>query len=148
MAVPNLPFDEYRACAFQSSKHREMAYVVFSLAYGTFLLLSTAHLQRSDAFCVKDVFASVIIVYSAKRYVGCPTRVGVVPSLLDKIREDATIYCLVVSTGHVLFLFFQVFAPVSDPVNLRSTAHDKLHTGSDETSSWGVSPGPKYCNGG
>ena len=59
-----------------------------------------------------------------------------------------TIYFLVLSTGHILFHFFKVFAPVSDPVNIRSTVHDMLHAGSGGASSWGVSPGPKYCNEG
>ena len=43
MVVPDLPFVEYRICTFQPSKHREMIYVVLSLAYGTFILFSTVH---------------------------------------------------------------------------------------------------------
>ena len=89
--------------------------------------------------------ALLFIVYTAKRYRDL-TRGSGIPSLLEKILQDATTYFLVVFTGHVLFLFFEIFAPVSDTVNMRSAAHDKLRTGFNETSSWGVSPGPKYCN--
>ena len=89
--------------------------------------------------------ALLFIVYTAKRY-RVLTRGGGIPSLLDKIRQDATTYFLVLSTGNTLFLFFEVFAPVSDIFNMCSTANGMLHTGSDETSSSGVSPGPSYWN--
>ena len=123
-----------------------MAYVVLSLAYGTSFLLSAVHPPMLNAFRVKDTLALLFIVYTAKRYRGL-TRVGGVPSLLNKIRQDATTYFLVLASGHILFLFFEVFAPVSDPVDLRATAHDDLHIGSDEASSWVVSPDPKSNEG-
>ena len=148
MAFPDLPFDEYRNCAFQSLKHREMAYVALSLAYGTFFLLSIVHPPTSDPFCTKDALALLIIVYSAKRHAGGFARVGGVPNLLDKILRDATTYFLVLSTGHALFLFFEIFAPVSDTVSMYSTAYDESRTGSDESSSWGVSCRPRYWDKG
>ena len=93
---------------------------------------STIHPQASNLFRVKDALALLIIVYSAKRQDGGLTRVGGVPNLFDKIRQDATMYFLVLSTGNLLFLFFQIFAPVSDQrVGLRSAAHDKSHIGLD-----------------
>ena len=89
----------------------------------------TAHTPAPDPFLVKDALTLFIIIYSAKR--GCRIRVDGVPSLLDKIIQDATTYFLVLSTGHLLLLFFEVFAPVSDyPVDLCSTIHEELHTGS------------------
>jgi hypothetical protein len=132
MVAPNLPFDEYRICAFQLWKNKEVIHVVLSLVYGTFFLLFHRPSPTSNPFLVKDALALLIIVYSAKRHNGGLARVGGVPSLLDKIRQDATIYFLVLSTGHLLFLFFEIFAPVSDhPVDLRSAAHDKPHIGFD-----------------
>ena len=148
MVFPDLPFDEYQNCAFQASKSREMTYAVLSLAYGTFFVLSAVHPPTPDTFCVKDVLALVIIVYSAKRHAGGSALVDGVPSLLEKILQDATTYFLFLTTGHVLFLSFEVFAPVSNPVDLHSTTHDKSHTGSDENSSWVVSRYPKYRNDG
>ena len=129
MVLPDLPLNEYQICASQPLKHSQTIYAVLSLAYGTFFLFSTVHLPSSNAFCVKDVLALLIIVYSAKRHGGGHARVGGVPSLLDKIRQDATTYFLVLATGHILFLLFEIFAPVSGPVNLRFTAHDRLHIG-------------------
>ena len=148
MVFPDLPLDEYRICAYQLSKNREVIYVVLSLLYGTFFLLLTVHPPTSDPICVKDALALLIIVYSAKRHAGGLSRVGGVPSPLDKICQDVTTYFLVLFTGHTLCLFFEVFTPVSDPVNLCSIPHDNLRVGRNETSTWGVSHCPKYCNEG
>lgn len=35
------------------------------------------------------------------------------PSIFDRILQDATVYFLVIFTGHLLVIFFEVFAPVS-----------------------------------
>ena len=35
------------------------------------------------------------------------------PGLLDKILRDATVYFLVLFTGHLVFIFIELFAPVS-----------------------------------
>ena len=123
MVVPDLPFDEYRICAFQLWKREEIIPVALLLAYGTFFPLSAIRLPASNPFCVKDASALLIIVYSAKRH-GL-TRVGGVPSLLDKVLQDATTYFLFLSTGHLFFLFFELFAVVSvHHVGLHSAAHD------------------------
>ena len=132
MVFPNLPFDEYRACAFQFWETGEVIYVALSLSYGTLFPLSTAHTLASDPFLVKDALALLIIVYSAKHHDGGRARVDGMPSLLDKILQDATVYFLVLSTGHLLLLFFEVFASVSDhPVGLCFAAHERLHIDSD-----------------
>ena len=131
MVFPDFLFDEYRVCFFPLWRERDMAYTALSLAYGTSLQLPTAHSQASNPSLIKDTLALLIIVYSAKRHRDL-TRGGGVPSLLKKIRQDATTYFLVLSTGHLLFLFFQIFAPVSDhPVDVRSAAHNKPHIDSD-----------------
>ena len=62
----------------------------------------------SDSFCAKDILALVIIIYSAKLRAGGLTRVGGMPNL-DKIRQDATTYFLILSTGHLLFFFLRNF---------------------------------------
>ena len=131
MVYPNLPLDEYRACTSQSWETGELIYIALSLAYGTLSPSSTAHTPTPNFFLVKDSLALLTIVYSAKHHDGGRTRVDSVPRLLDKILQDATIYFLVLSTGQLLLLFFEIFAPVSDPVNFRSAAHNKPHTGFD-----------------
>ena len=125
IVIPDLPFDEYQICNFQPWDAGEVTYLALSLVYGTFFLrLSTAHAPASDSFLVKDALALLIVVYSAK---SGGARVYGMPSLLNKILQDATTYFLVLSTGHLLLLFFEVFAPVNDrPVDLCSTAHDQL----------------------
>ena len=114
MVIPDLPLDEYRLCTFQLWKRKEMIFVVLSLVYGTRFLVSAVHPSAFNRCCAADALALVIIVYSAKRHTGGITCVGGVPSLLDKIRRDATTYFLVLATGHLLFLCFEVFTPVSD----------------------------------
>ena len=132
MVFLNLPFDEYQTCIFQLGKTLEVTYLVLSLVYGTFFLLSTAPPPGSNPLLIKDSLALLIIVYYPKHRDGGLSRVGGVPSLLDKIRQDATIYFLILSTGHAIFLFFELFAPVGNrPVDLRSTAHDKPHIALD-----------------
>ena len=132
MVFLHLPFVEYQICVFQLWKTLEVTYLVLSLVYGTFFLLSTAHPPGSNPLLVKDSLALLVIVYYPKHHDGGLSRVGSVPSLLDKIRQDATIYFLILSTGHIIFLFFELLAPVSNrPVDLRSTTHDKPHTALD-----------------
>ena len=124
MVIPDLPFDEFRVCTFQQWKNKEVIHVALSLAYGMLFLLSTVRFPTSNPFWVKDSLVLLTIVYYAKRYGGL-TRDGGVPSLLEKILQDATTYFLFLSTAHLLFVFFQIFAPVSDHrVGLRPAAHD------------------------
>ena len=81
---------------------------------------------------------------SAKHHAGDLARVGGVPSLLKKICQDATAYFLILSTGHLLFLCFEIFTPVSDRrADSLSAAYDKPHADFDETYSWRVSRRPK-----
>ena len=132
MVFPDLPFDEYRACSFQFWETGEVTYVTLSLAYGTLVPSSTTHTPTSDSFLAKDALALLIIVYSAKHRDEGHARVDGAPRLLDKILQDATAYFLVLFTGHLLLLFFELFVPVSDhPVDLCSTVHNKLHIGSN-----------------
>ena len=67
-------------------------------------------------------------------------RVHGVRSLLDTIVEDATIYFLLIFTGHLLMIFLEFFAPVSDHLaDLCSSTHDRLHVGNASTPSREVS---------
>ena len=123
-----------------------MAYVALLLVYGTFFPSSIAHTLASNPFSAKDTLALLIIVYSAKRQHGGLTCASGMPRLLNKILQDATMYFLVLFTGHFLLLFCELFAPVGDPVNLWSTAYDRPYIDPDQIPSWGVSCRPRYCN--
>ena len=104
-----------------------MIYFTLSLVYGTFFPSPSVYTLASDPFTIVDTLALLIIIYSAKRHAGGPARVGGVPSLLDKILQDATTYFLVLSTGHLLSLCFEVFSPVSNrPVDSCPAAYDKI----------------------
>ena len=132
MVFPELPFDGYRICTFQPWKNKELIYILLSLAYGSSVPLFITNSPLSNPALVEDALALLFIVYSVKHHYGGLTRVGGVPSLLKKILQDATMYSFIVSTGHVLFLSFDVFAPVSDrPADLCSATHDEVHIGFD-----------------
>ena len=127
LVSPGFPLDGYQTCNFQPWKVGQVIYFMLSLVYGTFFPLCTDRTLASDPFSVEDSLALLIIVYSAKRHEGGLARVGGMPSLLEKIRQDATMYFLVLSTGHLLLVLFEVFAPVSSyPVDLGSITHDKI----------------------
>ena len=70
-----------------------------------------------------------------------------IPNLLDNIVQGASSYFLVIFTGHVLLILFELFAPVS--VHLLDShpfAHHELHIGADSTSSSEVSHCLGFCN--
>ena len=93
--------------------------------------------QLPTLFLAGDCSAFLIIIYSAKRQ----GLVGVhgVPTILDKILQDATMYFLVIFTGHLFVIFFEIFAPVRDlPVDL-SLRLRRAGSETDATSSCGVS---------
>ena len=78
----------------------------------------------------KDGSAFLIIVYSA-RYRGS-MRVHGMRGLIDTIVEDATVYFLLIFTGHILVILFEYAAPVSDHlVDLCSSTHCKFDTAND-----------------
>jgi len=107
----------------------------------------STHVAAANLLFVKDTSAFLIVVYSAKNR-RLSRAIGV-PSLLDKILQDATIYFLVIFTSHLLLIFFEFLAPVSDlSTGLFSSAHDEVHIGFDPTLSCEVSHRLEYCNKG
>ena len=70
-----------------------------------------------------------------------------VKTLLDTIVEDATVYFLLIFTGHLLTVFLEFFASVSNhPTNLCSSTHDKLYVGNSATPPREVSHHLEYHN--
>lgn len=71
-----------------------------------------------------------------------------VPSLLDRIVQDSTMYFLAIFTSHLLLVFFELFAPVSDfstgPI---FSAPDRPHEGENSATSCEVSHRPEPCDG-
>jgi len=94
---------------------------------------------------VKDVSAFLIVVYSARHR--SRMRARGVQSLLDTIVEDATVYFLLIFTGHILVILLEFFAPVSDDLaDSRSSANDELHIGNNSKPSPIVSHHREYHN--
>ena len=136
--IPDVPFDEYQFCVFQRWRTGEITFNVLSLVYGTSFPSLSIHTTTANPFFIKDTSAFLIVVYSAK-YRGLMRAHGM-PSLLDNIVQGATAYFLVIFTGHLLWIFFELLAPVSDrPADLYSSTHDELHIGTDSTPSCEVS---------
>jgi hypothetical protein len=117
---------------------------MLSLLYGTFCSPSLGiRIIGTNHFFVKDTSAFLIIVFSVKRRARGHT-FGV-PSLLDRIVRDATMYFLVIFSSHLLLILFELFAPVSDFLaDLVSSAHDGPRIGTDSTPSSEVCRHPKH----
>ncbi|KAF9643489.1 hypothetical protein BDM02DRAFT_3264071 [Thelephora ganbajun] len=92
--IPDLPFDEFKACLFHRWRTGVIIYTVVSPVY--------------------DISAFALVVHSARRR--NHARAHGVPSLLDKIVQDATVYFLAIFTCHFLLIFFELFAPA--PIQL------------------------------
>ena len=113
MELPNLPLDVFRLCVFNRWRPGEIINTALSLVYGVFCSSFLGiPIAATDHIFVKDTVAFSIIVYSTK-WRGL-TRARGVPSLLDKIVRDATLYFVVIFTSHLLLVLFEFFAPVSD----------------------------------
>ena len=144
MELPDLPLDVFKLCSFNRWRPGEIINTALSLVYGVFysssLCIPTA---ATNHLFVKDAVAFSIILYSMK-WRG-RTRAHGVPSLLDKIVRDATMYFVVIFTSHLLLVFFEFFAPVSDfSICLFPSTSDEPHKGTDSTPSCEVCHRPKY----
>ena len=110
----------------------------------SFLSVDT-YTAMTDRSIVEDILAFLIVVYTAKRQ--RVMRLDGMPSLLDNIVEGATTYFLVIFTGHLLLILFELFAPVSTRLlSMCSFAYYKLHIGPDSASSSGVSHRFGFCD--
>jgi len=86
---PDVPLEEYQFCIFQRWRTGEVVVTSLTLLY--------------------DTSAFLIIIYSARNrrnmnFTG-------VPNLLDNIVQGASMYFLVIFTGHLLLVLFELFAP-------------------------------------
>ena len=105
---PEIPLEEYRACAFQQWRPGEIAFI----PYGVFCPSIHPSFGIDQPPFIEDCAAFLVIVLSAgKRNLAYA---GGVPSILRGVVEGATIYFLVVFAGQLLFIFFELLAPVSD----------------------------------
>ena len=115
--LPDVPLEEYRICMFQQWRPGEIAFTVVSLLYGVFCPSIPPSCGINQPLSIEDCAAFLVIAFSARKW-GRAHAAGV-PSLLRNILEGATIYFLVVFAGQLLFIFFQLLAPVSDCWNSR-----------------------------
>ena len=125
MELPDLPLDVFQLCVFNRWRPGEVINTVLSLVYGVFCSSSIGiPIAATNHLFFKDIVAFSIIVYSTK-WRGL-TRARGVPSLLDKIVRDATIYFMVIFSSHLLLVFFEFLAPVSNfPACLFSSTSDE-----------------------
>jgi len=138
MEIVDLPFDGFHFCVFQRWRTGEIAFNVLSLLYGMSFPSLGIHTVATNRSFIKDSSAFLIIIYSTKHR--ALVRPRGMPSLLDNIVQGATAYFLIIFTGHLLLVFFELLAPVSDhPADLCSSTHDRLHVGTDSTSPCEVS---------
>lgn len=102
---------------------------------------------RGQPLLRQDTSAFFVIVWSVK--LRGRTRARGVPSLLDKIARDATMYFLVIFTSHLLLILFEFFAPVSDLLTNRYfPTHEGWYVETNPTHPREVSQRPERCDRG
>ena len=139
MVIPDLPFDQFQFCVFRRWRAGEIAYYALSLLYGMSFPPLGIHIATTNPCFIKDSSAFLVIICSTSKHRGLLRAHGIT-SLLDKIVQGATVYFLVIFTGHLLVIFFELLAPVSDhPADLRYFAHGGLHVGTGSAPSCQVS---------
>ena len=139
MVIPDLPFDQFQFCVFRRWRAGEIAYYALSLLYGMSFPPLGIHIATTNPCFIKDSSAFLVIICSTSKHRGLLRAHGIT-SLLDKIVQGATVYFLVIFTGHLLVIFFEFLAPVSDrPADLRYFAHGGLHVGTGSAPSCQVS---------
>ncbi|KAF9648019.1 hypothetical protein BDM02DRAFT_3187465 [Thelephora ganbajun] len=88
-SVPEIDLDPFKVCFCKRWRLGEILFNNFMIAF--------------------DLLVFVIIFATAKRR--GMTRYPGIPTLLDTILRDATLYFILISTGQVLFEMFLFFAP-------------------------------------
>ena len=111
--------DAYRVCFPKRWKLGELVFAGITVAFGTsspnmiFTLGVLIRLtpQTSPRRGIIDLSAFLIILVTAR---GSRGRHGGIPSILDTIMRDATVYFLVMFVCQSVFFMFLFFAPVRD----------------------------------
>ena len=109
--LPDINLDPFKFCVSQVSKLHELIFVNMGVAFGA---SSPSHLRFFDdphgvaTFRpIVDVLAFLIIFFAARK-----PRYSDMPSILDAILRDATLYFVVIFSGQILLDAFILFAPV------------------------------------
>jgi len=118
----------YKACIAPKFRPGELGFSAISVTFGTpsppdfqhnFTLGVLIHfMSRTPLYCgIIDLLAFLIILVTAR---GPRTsRFPGIPSILDAILRDATVYFLLIFASQLVLLFFLYFAPVCDPHYIR-----------------------------
>ena len=124
---PPIPFDSFQLCFVNQKRFQEIAPVSFSLLYGKANSCSLYSLPHKNTISKKkpftDLLVFLIVIWVGYRSGGFG-RPGM-PTILDRIVKDATVYFMVIFTSHFVLECFILFADVShratrpDPVVFR-----------------------------
>ena len=129
MHPPPIPIEAFQYCFFNQGQAQEVTLVSFSLAYGkskkspippTCFQSAVSDLSSSRCFVKPtkrqrsftiDLLAFAIVVWESRRR-GSLGRSDI-PTILDNIVKDATVYFLVIFGSHLVAECCILFAPVS-----------------------------------
>ena len=107
---PEIPLEEYRACAFHQWRPGEIAFTVLSLLHGVFCPSPHPPCGIDQHPSIEVCAAFLVIVFSARKR--SLAHAGGVPSILRGIVEGATVYFLMVFAGQLVFIFFELFVGI------------------------------------
>ena len=134
LPLPEINLDAYKGCLYERWRLGEFVFASQTTIFGTSEPLLKHPAQPSNAFrpvhfpqwAIADVFAfSVIFIVARRPRIRHPR----IPSLLDIILRDATVYFMVIFALQMCFLLFLCFAPVSD-LRLPGGGYPTVLTGS------------------
>jgi len=117
LLLPDINLDAFKTCIHGRWRLGELLFANTAIAFGAPPTPDAFHLWSSDARCIVDVLAFSIILVRAKR--STADRYPGIPSILDTILRDSTVYFTFMFASQLLFQLFLFFAPVSDMIHPR-----------------------------
>lgn len=133
---PAIDYDSFRLCFFNQKEMPQIVILSLSLVFGD--SFSSFPFLRAPVFVPlkkrenkpkltihTDLLAFLIIFWVGRQSVGY--RVSKIPSILDRIVKDATVYFLVIFTSHLIVEGFLIFAPVGSFFFFLSSWCPKAH---------------------
>ena len=127
-SLPEINLDAYKVCLPPRWRPGELSFAGISVTFGTPLPSDSQHnftfgvlmhfASRAPLLCgIIDLLTFLIIFTTARG--SRARRLPGIPSILDVIARDATIYFLLIAVAQLVLFLFLFFAPVSDPYYTR-----------------------------
>jgi hypothetical protein len=109
--LPEINIDAFRICIYERWKLGELIFTNLVIAFGKSSIFNLRY-DLTPCHGVIDFFTFLVILTSTRRRE--TSRFPGIPSILDAILRDATVYYALVFVCQLVFEFFLLFAPVRE----------------------------------